>query len=151
METCLFCAIQRGAQPPKGGVLYEDDLVYAHHGDFDEGPTYLGHVMVETKRHTPEFADLTCDEARAVGLLIARMSRALKVCTGAERVYATFYGEVTPHLHVHLTARYAGTPAAYLRWNVEDWPDAPRGNADAVRALCERLRSALAAAGRGEI
>jgi histidine triad (HIT) family protein len=151
LETCLFCAIQQGAQPPKGGVLYEDDLVYAHHGDFDDGPTYLGHVMVETKRHTPEFADLSEDEARAVGSLITRLSRAIKVCTGAERVYATFYGEVTPHLHVHLTARYPGTPAAYLRWNVEDWPDAPRGNADEVSALCERLRSALVVSGSEEI
>jgi diadenosine tetraphosphate (Ap4A) HIT family hydrolase len=144
MDTCPFCDIQQGARPPLGGPIYEDALVYAHHADFDEGPTYLGHVMVETKRHTPDFADLTAAEAQAVGLLIARLSRALKACTGAEKVYATFYGEVTPHLHVHLTARYPGTPAEYLRWNVEDWPSAPRGNAGDVAALCRRLRATLA-------
>ncbi|HKB48876.1 MAG TPA: HIT family protein [Ktedonobacterales bacterium] len=144
MNKCLFCDIQQGAQLPVGAPIYEDGLVYAHHADFDEGPTYLGHVMVETKRHTPDFAELTCAEAQAVGLLIARLSSALKVCTNAEKVYATFYGEVTPHLHVHLTARYPGTPAEYLRWNVENWPGAPRGGAEEIAALCERLRAALA-------
>ncbi len=100
--------------------------------------------MLETKRHTPGFADLTSTEAQAIGLLITRLSNALKACTGAEKVYAVFYGEVTPHLHIHLTARYPDTPAEYLRWNIEDWPDAPRGNMDDVAALCRRLRSELA-------
>ena len=50
-----------------------------------------------------------------MGLLITRLSSALKACTDAEKVYAVFYGVVTPHLHVHLTARYPDTPAEYLR------------------------------------
>ena len=144
MERCLFCDIQQGLIASVGGVLYEDDLVYAHHYHFGEEPTYLGHLLIETKRHTPDFAELTPTEAQAIGLLIARLSNALKACTGAEKVYAVFYGEVTPHLHVHLTARYPGTPAEYLRWNIEDWPGAPRGNADQIAALCQRLRSTLA-------
>jgi diadenosine tetraphosphate (Ap4A) HIT family hydrolase len=78
-----------------------------------------------------------------MGLLITRLSNALKACTGAEKVYTVFYGEVIPHLHVHLTARYPDTPAEYLRWKIEDWPGAPRGNADEIAALCRRLRAAL--------
>lgn len=144
METCLFCAIQRSHQPPAGGAVYEDDLVYAHHWQDEDGPTYLGHLMVETKRHTPDFADLTPAEAQAIGVLITRLSNAIKRCTGAEKVYAVFYGEVTPHLHVHLTARYPNTPPQYLRWSVEEWPGAPHGQADDIAALCQRLRDALA-------
>jgi histidine triad (HIT) family protein len=144
LETCLFCAIQRGHRPPTGGAVYEDDLVYAHHWQDEDGPTYLGHVMVETKRHTPDFADLTPAEAQAIGLLITRLSSAMKRCTDAEKVYAVFYGEVTPHLHVHLTARYPNTPPHYLRWRVEEWPDAPHGQADDIAALCQRLRDTLA-------
>jgi histidine triad (HIT) family protein len=144
MEACVFCSIQRGLVPAAGGPVYEDDLVYAHHYHSREERTYLGHLMLETKRHTPGFADLTSAEAQAVGLLIARLSSALKACTDAEKVYAVFYGEVTPHLHVHLTARYPDTPAEYLRWNVEEWPDAPRGTEDEVAALCAKLRAALA-------
>lgn len=146
MDGCLFCDIHRGMIPAVGGPIYEDDLVYAHHYHFhaEEESTYLGHLMLETKRHAPGFADLTPAEARAVGLLITRLSGALKAAAGAEKVYAVFYGEVIPHLHVHLTARYPDTPAAYLRWNIEDWPDTPRGGVDEIVALCSRLRSSLA-------
>jgi diadenosine tetraphosphate (Ap4A) HIT family hydrolase len=144
MEQCLFCTIQQSLTPPVGGPIYEDDLVYVHHAHFDEGPSYLGQLAIETKRHTPDFAGLTSAEAQAIGPLITRLSRALKACAGAEKVYVEFYAEVTPHLHVFLTARYPNTPAEYLRWNVKDWPDAPRGNADEISALCQRLRSALA-------
>ena len=144
MEECRFCTIQRGPIPAIGGPLYEDDLVYAHHFYGGDERTYLGHLMLETRRHAPGFADLTPAEAQAVGLLITRLSSALKACTDAEKVYAVFYGEVTPHLHVHLTARYPGTPAEYLRWNIEDWPGAPRGTTDEIAALCAKLHAVLA-------
>ena len=145
METCFFCDIQQGRTPTIGGSIYEDDLVYAHH--WDDGPDeklhYSGHVVLETKRHTPDFANLTLAESQAIGLLITRLSRALKVCTGAEKVYVVFYGEVTPHLHVHLTARYPNTPPEYLRWNVEKWPGAPGGDADEIVDLSQRLSAFL--------
>ena len=147
MGACLFCDIQRGLLPGVGGPVYEvyeDDLLYAHHFGEEDRPTYLGHLLLETKRHVPGFAELTAAEAQAVGSLIARLSTALKRCTGAEKVYAVFYGEVTPHLHVHLTARYANIPKEYLRWNIEDWPDAPRGGANEISALTKRLRATLA-------
>lgn len=143
MHGCLFCDVQRDHSPAVGGPVYADDLVYAYHWN-EEGSGYLGHLLLITRRHAPDFADLTPAEAQAVGLLIARLSGALKVCTGAEKVYSVFYGEVTPHLHVHLTARYPGAPTGYLRWNVEDWPDAPRGDFEAIAALCQRLRGFLA-------
>jgi histidine triad (HIT) family protein len=143
MQGCLFCDVQRGHPPAVGGPVYADDLVYAYHWD-EEGSNYLGHLVLITRRHTPDFAALTHAESEAVGLLITRLSSALKVCTDAEKVYAVFYGEVTPHLHVHLTARYRAAPPEYLRWRVEKWPDAPHGDAAAIAALCDRLRAALA-------
>ncbi|HEY7834549.1 MAG TPA: HIT family protein [Ktedonobacterales bacterium] len=143
MERCLFCDTQCGLIPVVGGPIYADDLVYAYHASSVDGPTYLGHLLLVTRRHAADFADLTAAEAQAVGLLIARLSAALKACAGAEKVYAVFYGEVTPHLHIHLTARYPQMPDAYLRWHIEDWPDAPSGDADAIAALCQRLRDAL--------
>ena len=142
MPSCLFCDVQQGASPVVGGPVYEDDLVYAYHWD-DEGSGYLGHLVLMTRRHASDFANLTPAEAQTIGLLISRLSSALKTCTGAEKVYEFFYGEVTPHLHVLLMARYPGTPEEYWRWNIEDWPGAPRGDAEAVEALCQRLRATL--------
>lgn len=143
MDECLFCRIQQGLIPVAGGPIYEDERVYAHHFHTDAWPAYLGHLLLETTRHTPDFAELTACESQAIGLQVARLSKALKACTGAEKVYVTFYGEATPHLHIHLTARYPDAPAEYLRGNVEDWPAAPKGNWDDVAALSQRLRSFL--------
>jgi diadenosine tetraphosphate (Ap4A) HIT family hydrolase len=99
---------------------------------------------VETRRHAPSFAELTPAEAQAVGLLIARLSRALKECAGADHVYAFFYGDYVPHLHVHVFARYPGTPEEYWRERVDEWSESPKGGADEVAALCQRLRGYLA-------
>lgn len=146
MEECQFCQIQQGVLFTPGGPIYADDLTYAHHVFFGQGPVYAGHLLVETRRHIPGFADLTAAEARSMGLLIARLSHALQACTGAEKIYVVCYGEVVPHLHVHLTARYPDTPPQYVRWQLEDWPDAPRSDADDIATLCARLRTALCAA-----
>lgn len=141
MESCLFCDVQRSQ--PSATVVYEDTLAYVYHPT-DDAPGYLGHLILIPGRHAPDYASLTSEEAQAIGLLTTRISRALKACAGAEKVYAVFYGEVTPHLHIHLTARYPDTPPEYLRWNVEAWPGAPRGDAEAIAAICQKLRATLA-------
>jgi len=148
METCLFCTNYKDLASTPGGIVYEDDLVYAHHYYYqDKGPLYLGHLMLKTKRHVPGFADLTDEEAQAVGLSVTRLSKALQVCTGAEKVYVEAYYEVVPHLHLHLTARYPGTPQEYWRWKISDWPEAPSGGPLEIAALCDRLRASLSANG----
>ena len=144
MESCLFCDVQRSE--PSATVVYEDALAFAYHPT-EEAPGYLGHLILIPKRHALDYADLTGEEAQAIGLLTTRISRALKACAGAEKVYVEFYAEVTPHLHVFLTARYPNTPAEYWRWNVKDWPDAPRGDVEEIEAISQRLRSALASSG----
>ncbi|GHO80495.1 HIT family protein [Ktedonobacter sp. SOSP1-85] len=143
METCLFCQSYKYLPSAIGGLVYEDDLVYAHHYCRDEGPSYLGYLLLKTKRHVPGFEDLDEAEAQAVGLAVTRLSHALKVCTGAVKVYLEAYGEVNPHLHLHLIARYPGTPEEYWRWKVGRWPEAPCGNASEVAALCDQLRARL--------
>lgn len=141
---CLFCQIQQDLAPAIGGAIYEDELVYATHYAYNKLPMYLGYLTVQTRRHAPTFADLTDCEARAIGLLITRLSRALKECVGAERCYVVFFGEVVPHLHILLTARYPDTPPEYWRSNIYEWPDAPRGGVEEITALCDRLRAYLA-------
>jgi histidine triad (HIT) family protein len=143
MDGCPFCATYEELSFALGGILYEDDLVSAHHYYQDEEPAYLGHLLLRTKRHVPGLAELTEDEGQAIGLAVARLSKALKACTGAEKVYAEAYYEVVPHLHLLLTARYPGMPQEFWRWKIGEWPDAPKGGAREVMALCERLRAQL--------
>jgi len=142
VEDCPICIKQ--ASTVVGGPIYEDEMVYAHHVFNDEGKTFLGYVRVETKRHVPSFAELTPCEAKSVGLLTARLSRAIKDTTGADHVYVFFYGDHVPHLHVHVFARYPGTPEEYWRERVDEWSGSPKGSKEEVEALAERLRAALA-------
>lgn len=48
---CLFCQIQQGLVPVVGGAIYEDELVYAAHYSHGGLPEYLGHLVVQTRRH----------------------------------------------------------------------------------------------------
>ena len=142
---CFICRKHRGEVLVAGGAIYEDDLVYAGHVKIREGQStvYLGYLMVETKRHIPSLADLTDTEAQALGLLVARLSRALKAGEGAEHVYAFVLGHHVPHLHIHVVPRYPGTPRKYWGVNVDEWPDAPRGGPKEIEMVCERLRAYL--------
>jgi histidine triad (HIT) family protein len=75
---CFICQKHRGAIALPGGAIYADHLVYAGHVRADQGPVYLGHLMAELKRHIPGLAEQTNEEAQALGLLVARLSQALK-------------------------------------------------------------------------
>lgn len=118
---CFVCRKHRdrGALMP-GGPIAEDDLVLVSHIvtpdvlDRDGTTAYLGNLLVEPLRHAPGMADLNDAEAQRVGLWCTRVSRALREVARAENVYAAVIGDGVPHLHVHLTPRYPGTPARVL-------------------------------------
>lgn len=144
-RDCFICRKHRCEVAIPGGVIYEDDLVYAGHVKIDEGQTtaYLGHLFVEPKRHIQGLEDLTDAEAQALGMLLARLSRALKIREKVEHVYAFVLGHHVPHLHIHVVPRYRGTPRRYWGLRVDEWPDAPRGGPQEIIALCERVRTHL--------
>jgi len=142
---CFICRKHRGMVAVPGGALFEDHLVYAGHAQIRVGQAaaYLGYLMLEPKRHAPGLADLTDEEAQALGLLAARLSRALIASEGAEHVYAFVLGDRVPHVHIHLVARYPGAPEEYWGVRVDEWPQAPRGGPQEIEALCTRLRDHL--------
>jgi diadenosine tetraphosphate (Ap4A) HIT family hydrolase len=144
MGACFICDKHRLGDEAQGGVLYEDDLVYAGHVHALESPTaYRGHLMVEPKRHAAGLGDLTDEEAGAIGRLTNRLAALLKRFEGAEHVYSFVLGEQVPHLHVHLVPRYPGTPREVLGSRLTTWPEAPRVDPDGMRALISQLRPHL--------
>lgn len=143
---CFICRKHRGETTTPGGVIFQDELVYAGHSEMPPGQStaYLGYLMLEPRRHVAGLADLDDAEAQALGLLVARLSRALKACEQAEHVYAFVLGDRVPHLHIHLVPRYPGTPREYWGVRIDEWPDAPRGGEPEITALCRRLHNYLA-------
>jgi histidine triad (HIT) family protein len=151
LADCFVCRKHRdrgGLMP--GGPVAEDDLVLVSHVVTPEAlgregtRAYLGHLIVEPRRHAPGLADLTDAEARSVGSWSARASRALRDVTGAEHVYAAAIGDAVPHLHVQLLPRFPGTPREYWWTRVDEWPEARRGGTAEIAALVRDLRSYLA-------
>jgi histidine triad (HIT) family protein len=143
---CFICRKHRGDEPPPGGPIYEDELTYASHGYHPERnpEPYLGHVVVEPRRHAMGVADLTDEEAAAVGVAVTRVARAVRASEGTEHIYLAVVGHHTPHLHVHLIPRYPGTPTEY--WDpihIDEWPEAKHGGPDDVAEAAARIRSAL--------
>lgn len=140
-EACPICGKHQGEVP--GGVIYEDELIYVNHVFNKTEPTFLGYVRLETKRHVPSYAELTPEEARTIGTFTSRLSRALKACTGGDHVYVFFYGDHVAHLHLHIWARYPGTPEEFWRDRVDEWSGSPKGGLDEVAALNKRLSAFL--------
>jgi hypothetical protein len=89
---------------------------------------------------------ITETEAQRLGFVMSRVSRALQETEGAEHIYSFVLGHQVPHLHVHLVPRYPGTPREYWGTQVDEWPEAPQGDEEAIAAVSERLRSSLQSA-----
>ena len=151
MDDCLICRKHQGDISIPGGKVYEDDLVVASHSLIAEGEveTYLGILFLEPKRHVPGMAELTDEEAQRAGLLVSKLSKALKECEGAEHVYVFVLGHHVLHLHIWLVPRYQGTPREYWGTRVDEWPDAPRGGAGEIEAVCDRIRGQLDTSAKG--
>jgi histidine triad (HIT) family protein len=151
---CFVCRKhqERGPLLP-GGPVGEDDLAIVSHlapgaPGSSVGPVYLGHLLVEPRRHAPGLDDLTGAEARTVGWWCTQASRALREVAGAEHVYAAVIGDRVPHLHIHLLPRYPGTPREYWWQRVDEWPAARRGTEPEITVLVQNLHAYLRSAGR---
>jgi histidine triad (HIT) family protein len=132
---CFVCDKHRAGE----GVVSGDDLMVLAHVLPDDGRAYLGHLVVEPRRHVPGLADLTPAEAAALGQWAVRGARALD----AEHVYSSVVGHQVDHLHLHLVPRYAGTPREYWWPKLDEWPDAPMGGLPEVTRVVDDIRARL--------
>jgi histidine triad (HIT) family protein len=140
---CFVCTKHALGDGVPGGVLFENDLVYAGHAYPLTGPAvaYRGYLVAEPKRHAAGLGNLTDSEASALGLLVNRLARALMEVADAEHVYSFVFGDGLAHLHVVLAPRYPDTPREYWGVRLREWPEAPRVAEDEMRSLVARLRA----------
>ena len=144
LGNCFICNKHDGSIQTSGVTIFEDDFVYVGHIDKNGKPNYLGHIMIDLKRHAPTLGDMSMEEAKAFGMIMARVSKALLETEKAEHVYSLVSGNSVPHLHMHLVARYPNTPEDY--WGpmaVYNWKNAPMGDNEEVIKLCNRIKTYL--------
>lgn len=144
VERCFFCDRLASVEDWDSSLIYEDDLVHVTRQIDPEGPSYLGAVLIQTKRHTESgLAELTDAEGQRIGLLVAEISRALKELVGAAWTYTYCFNERFRHVHQFVFARYSDMPAEYVRVRVNEWSQAPRGSREQVAHLSRQLRERL--------
>ncbi len=98
-SECVLCRGVAGDAELQRAQVWEDDLWRL---TLSLGAEVLGFAYLEPKRHIPHITDLSGEEARTFGEVLARVTQVLREETGAELVYVYIFGGSVPHLHVHL-------------------------------------------------
>jgi diadenosine tetraphosphate (Ap4A) HIT family hydrolase len=106
---CYYCDRQQTAvDPPPGGWLVDDADWLAGHG-----PAHMclaGSLRIESRRHFMDFAEMADAEAASFGRLLARLYRAARPATGAERIHLVATMDFQPHFHAWLYPRLPAEP-----------------------------------------
>jgi len=98
METCFLCRKHAGKEAvPPGGYIYEDAHWMVCHAPGKLGP--LGTLFIESRRHFLDYSEMTPEEAASLGNVLKKIYSALRMHTGAERIYQVTLIEGIPHFH----------------------------------------------------
>ena len=150
---CLLCDADAADAQLGRTRIWQDDLwrLSMSRRGYTTGFGYL-----EPRRHVPHVTDLDGDEAATFGVVLGRVSAALRQAADAELVYVYVFGGGIPHLHVHLAPHRAGDAlnANIIRGELEMEPH-PSGAsrivsreftelpAEEIAAVAERARQLL--------
>ena len=99
--NCEFCEL---CVRPNSREIWHDDMLYVIDASNHELP---GYVRVVLNRHVKEMTDLTDDEKRHVMDVVFFIESTIRSYLKPEKVNLAEFGNMTPHLHWHIIARFA--------------------------------------------
>lgn len=106
LPGCVSCDIVAGKRTEPGGVIFEND--YWHIGTAISFPVvWRGFLIIKLKRHCEHLAELSSEEALALGPLIQSTCSALTAVLKPEKVYVCSYGDGVKHVHFWVLPRPA--------------------------------------------
>lgn len=138
MPETIFSKILRGEIPAH--KVYEDEHVLAF---LDVNPLALGHTLVIPKEPAATLDALSDEASAAIGRVLPRLCRAVKAATGVD-AYNVLQNngprahQAVFHVHFHIIPKPNDDEGLGVEWPAE------KLDANAVPALLEKLRSALA-------
>src|SRR4029077_2858184 len=142
---CRICARHRGEGLMSGQLVGRYDEFWVYHGQPGaDGLAALGHLVIEADRHVPYLADLTDDEAAALGSLRSNLAGALRDELGVPFVFAAVIGTGIAHFHEHLLPRHPSVPPE-VPWHQSD-EAGQKADANTVAELAVRLAARLESA-----
>jgi diadenosine tetraphosphate (Ap4A) HIT family hydrolase len=135
---CAMCSEGRPDRIPHGVRVYSGPLVDAYVSSRAAQRGYV--VAIFRGRHVNDLAELSSDELLGFWSEIARISVAMQQHFQPRKVNYEVLGNQIPHLHVHLTARFAdGDVAPGQPLGVDRNLSLPAKVAEADRAALTRL------------
>jgi diadenosine tetraphosphate (Ap4A) HIT family hydrolase len=138
MENCLLCRKHIGQEAtPPGGYIYEDEHWMICHAQPHMGP--LGTLFIESKRHFLDYAEMTEEDSGSLGDVMKKIYHALKLHTGAERVYQVTLMEGIPHFHSWLVPHHKDDPERGMKFLARD----DSCSEEEASALADKLREAM--------
>ena len=73
-------------------------------------PGYSGFCRVILQRHVRELTDLSIGERRTLDRVVDATERALRTTLAPDKVNVVSLGNMVPHVHVHVVARFGDDP-----------------------------------------
>jgi len=138
MEDCLLCRKHAGQEAaPPGGYIYEDEHWMICHAQPHMGP--LGTLFIESRRHFLDYAEMTDEESASLGDVMKKIYHALKLHTGAERIYQVTLMEGIPHFHSWLVPRRKDDTERGMKFLQRD----DSCSDEDANALADKLREAM--------
>ncbi|MEU8024688.1 HIT family protein [Micromonospora haikouensis] len=109
-SSCLSCTqnSEETNRRPENWIAFDDHWRVSH----AVGAAVAGWLVLVPRRHVVTIADLTDEEAVALGTWQIRLSRALHTVTGCAKTYVAQFAELAgfEHVHFHVVPRADGLP-----------------------------------------
>lgn len=99
--NCEFCEL---CVRPNSREIWHDDFLYVIDASTHELP---GYIRVVLNRHVKEMTDLTAEESRHIMDVVFFVESTMRSYLKPEKVNLAEFGNMTPHLHWHVIARFA--------------------------------------------
>jgi len=99
----MACDVLTGKRQAPGGVIYEDDYWRVDH--CLSPVLLLGFLIIKTKRHCEQLAELTPEEGAALGPIIHNTCLVVSQILQPAKVYVCSFGEAVKHIHFYVIPR----------------------------------------------
>ncbi len=103
MPGCLSCDIVSGKALEPGGTIFENEFWQV--GSVRPPVVWRGFLIVKLKRHCEHLADLSAEEAAALGGVVQTTCRAVMEVLQPAKVYVCSFGDGVKHVHFWVLPR----------------------------------------------
>lgn len=141
MLDCGVCSKHNDLLNHTGPAVFDSGgWLVTHFPKLETEKATRGHLLIESKRHIQDLAEMNDEEATSLGRLIRDGADLIKQKLGVEHVYCFRINDKVQHLHFHLIPRYANTPREFWGTNIMTCTTSPKlATLEEIKAIVDQL------------